>query len=752
MNSSTCLPPQRGAVFPPALTHTFAALALLIAGTAFAVGDPPPDPTTPPGDTTGLGLIQRVVIGTAPCDTCPPRVCAGQPFPVTISGVLPSPCYVFRGFHELPVGAPFIALAAEFSVDTCGVACPAVEVPFSASLTLPPMTVGTGFFVLAQNVRSCPDSLSGETRTRQYTFAVQECDSVPPPRPPLDSLVRNLTRFDVVPERRCPGDSLALRMTLNGCPPCADLISLTNDSLGGIHAEVQWQLNCVNVACSRDTLEVALGRFAAGFHVINVNVDVRVLNPPGPDTTVSYVQSVPFEVPLHCDSTGCVQPWLFARSNDNGCALEVEPGRRAPLTLSVVTPTPLAGLQGELHCSEPFRIVAVRPPLGIPQIHVTWVPDGRGARYVLFTSGGAVIPPGQSPVLTVGIQADESAVSGQRGSLVAPIQVASGPGGENVPICTTERLVVVPLCVTSAADSCDANGDGRTDVRDLVAMLSCLRLTVPDSGAVRCPDCDGDSAFTFADVLCCARHILRGPFVPRDSVHSNSSLRVTLESERYGDGLYVRARLAGIDGLAGAMVRLRYPAERWRIEFPLIDSPDPDPTEGWYPLMDTEEPGVIQLGGIRMQDPASGEIEFRFAIVPTGPGDPSDQLIVEGADLVAPDGTVLTPSLPLPIMSLDAPTPPQGTPTGIELSAARPNPFSSATSFTVSLPREANVDLAVHDLAGRRVETLASGRLPAGRKDFTWSGVGSRDGVYFVRLTVEGKVYSTRAALLRARR
>jgi hypothetical protein len=67
----------------------------------------------------------------------------------------------------------------------------------------------------------------------------------------------------------------------------------------------------------------------------------------------------------------------------------------------------------------------------------------------------------------------------------------------------------------------------------------------------------------------------------------------------------------------------------------------------------------------------------------------------------------------------------------------------------VSLPREADVDLAVLDLAGRRVATLASGRQPAGRRDFTWSGAGAREGLYFVQLRVEGKVYSTRVALVR---
>ena len=85
------------------------------------------------------------------------------------------------------------------------------------------------------------------------------------------------------------------------------------------------------------------------------------------------------------------------------------------------------------------------------------------------------------------------------------------------------------------------------------------------------------------------------------------------------------------------------------------------------------------------------------------------------------------------------------------LSAARPNPASGATSFVVSLPAAGNVDLAMYDLAGRRVATLWRGPLLAGSRAFTWEPGRVASGVYFARLVVDGEVRSSRVTLKLAR-
>jgi len=92
------------------------------------------------------------------------------------------------------------------------------------------------------------------------------------------------------------------------------------------------------------------------------------------------------------------------------------------------------------------------------------------------------------------------------------------------------------------------------------------------------------------------------------------------------------------------------------------------------------------------------------------------------------------------------------TPTEIALTIG-PNPGASHTiSFTT--PRPDAVDLAVFDLQGRRLITLAHGPLPAGTHSRRW-GARTTDGdrvgagIYFVRLTVGNETRIARVVTLR---
>lgn len=73
------------------------------------------------------------------------------------------------------------------------------------------------------------------------------------------------------------------------------------------------------------------------------------------------------------------------------------------------------------------------------------------------------------------------------------------------------------------------------------------------------------------------------------------------------------------------------------------------------------------------------------------------------------------------------------------LSPNRPNPFAPETRIEFSLPGETEMRLAVHDLQGRLVRTLVSGRMPAGDHWIVWDGYDSSgravgSGIYFYRL------------------
>ena len=85
---------------------------------------------------------------------------------------------------------------------------------------------------------------------------------------------------------------------------------------------------------------------------------------------------------------------------------------------------------------------------------------------------------------------------------------------------------------------------------------------------------------------------------------------------------------------------------------------------------------------------------------------------------------------------------------------AAPNPFNPRTtlSFTVAAPGAA--DLAVYDLAGRRVRRLLHGAVASGTHRMTWDGLDDAgaalpSGVYLARLRVAGESSVERLTLVR---
>lgn len=91
-------------------------------------------------------------------------------------------------------------------------------------------------------------------------------------------------------------------------------------------------------------------------------------------------------------------------------------------------------------------------------------------------------------------------------------------------------------------------------------------------------------------------------------------------------------------------------------------------------------------------------------------------------------------------------------PRGFELEQNFPNPFNSSTVIHFALPEERPVELAVYDLLGRRVATLAQGKQPAGRHTGQRGGLDEAgrslaSGVYLYRLRA-GVQVETRELLL----
>ncbi len=73
----------------------------------------------------------------------------------------------------------------------------------------------------------------------------------------------------------------------------------------------------------------------------------------------------------------------------------------------------------------------------------------------------------------------------------------------------------------------------------------------------------------------------------------------------------------------------------------------------------------------------------------------------------------------------------------LSLEESYPSPAVDTTTITFTLPSAQRANLAVYDLAGRRVAALTAGELAAGRHQVVWSCQDEHAGVYLLRLETQ---------------
>ena len=86
-------------------------------------------------------------------------------------------------------------------------------------------------------------------------------------------------------------------------------------------------------------------------------------------------------------------------------------------------------------------------------------------------------------------------------------------------------------------------------------------------------------------------------------------------------------------------------------------------------------------------------------------------------------------------------------PTEFTLSQAYPNPFNPTTTINFSIPADTQVSIAVYNLQGREVVSLASGSYDAGYHQVIWNADTHSSGVYFVKM-VAGSYVNTQKLML----
>jgi Arylsulfotransferase (ASST)/Secretion system C-terminal sorting domain len=87
-------------------------------------------------------------------------------------------------------------------------------------------------------------------------------------------------------------------------------------------------------------------------------------------------------------------------------------------------------------------------------------------------------------------------------------------------------------------------------------------------------------------------------------------------------------------------------------------------------------------------------------------------------------------------------------PAEFELTAAYPNPFNALTVIEVKLPVRSELTVAVYNVLGQQVASLANGLHAAGTHNLTFDASGMASGLYFVRATVPGQLDAVQKVML----
>lgn len=514
--------------------------------------------------------------------------------------------------------------------------------------------------------------------------------------------------------------------------PCADSLDCGIDSVAW-HAEVPFGPG-----------------LAAGVYPLVV----RVLQYSCHDSTIApqfFQRQFSYEVVDCPPSSGCVEPFLVPVLRDSmweACATIVGPAQRGRVEFAVAGFAHVAGLQGKLVLgSDRLQIETIDAvPAGF---RVAWQRTPDGASYLLFSDSGASVEVnGLTRMLRVSVGLVGPGAP-PRVPLAGGIEVAADPAGGEVGFC----IHIVPpnlphiawLCAPGAG--CDVNHDGSANVRDLVLMVRCLIQPgyARDSSCVLAmPDCDQNGTFDLADVLCCARSILRG-----GGTDTTQALPAPGVGVAFGvptgtvTGVDLPVLLEGAGSIGAASISLDFPADRFDVAGVKAEGDD----TGWLVLHELDG-NRVRIGAIRIAPiPPDGAstVPLTLSLRLRDGQEAGGSVSLEGGEFSSPAGA-----------RLDVPITPIATALGgpaatAMLSPALPNPTGGETRFVVNLPRAASADLAIVDLAGRRVATLHRGPLAAGQRTFVWDGRGAANGVYFARLVVDGQTVARRVTLLRGR-
>jgi hypothetical protein len=132
-------------------------------------------------------------------------------------------------------------------------------------------------------------------------------------------------------------------------------------------------------------------------------------------------------------------------------------------------------------------------------------------------------------------------------------------------------------------------------------------------------------------------------------------------------------------------------------------------------------------------------------------GEIGDHLPDEHGELVINSNDLANPQIriPLTLSWLGVNEDSRALPSSFEIISVYPNPFNGRTIISLDLDHPGHLDVAIFDLSGRRIATIASGIFGAGQQSLAWNATAIPAGVYFVKAKSVSGVRTSRVVLTR---
>jgi len=261
-------------------------------------------------------------------------------------------------------------------------------------------------------------------------------------------------------------------------------------------------------------------------------------------------------------------------------------------------------------------------------------------------------------------------------------------------VCSSTAGTSIPAMgvdgsISSGSMPGDVNGDGSINVQDIILVVNLIL----DGGFNAAADVNGDGSINVQDIILIVNMILDS----RASDASSAEILMTPSS------LKLHA-----DGFIGAVQMTLTHGNNFSIDLTDKAMVSEYRTSGNHTTLIVVVPEGEELFTY------SGEFEI------------ADIMVVNGSDEI----DVVTPAV-------------------FTLGAAYPNPFNPSTSIALDVSDAGNVNVAIYNLMGQTVSTLAEGFMNAGSYTLTWDASNQVSGMYLVRAETAGFVSTQKLLLIK---